>query len=120
MITFESLKGKIIISISGFERYSEAVLFETSDGKKYKMYHEQECCENVYVEDIAGDIQDIVGSEILLAEEAGGEKQDQEEYGTLTWTFYKLSTIKGSITIRWYGSSNGYYSENVSFKEMNI
>ena len=29
-----------------------------------------------------------------------------------------MTTAKGYVTVRWYGTSNGYYSESVSFAEI--
>lgn len=97
---------------------SDEIYFETIDGEKYKMFHDQDCCESVSIEDIVGDIKGLVGNPILVAEERTNSDEASKRSSSddsFTWTFYELATIKGSVTIRWYGESNGYYSESVSF-----
>lgn len=91
--------------------------FVCDDGT-YVFEHLQDCCENVYIESLIGDLQDLVGTPLLLAEEVSGEtpvdhKWDYEPE-SYTWTFYKFATIKGYVDVRWLGTSNGYYSEGVS------
>lgn len=114
-VPFNVLLGKIFTKI---ESSSTQIDFHTKDGV-YVMYHSQDCCESVYVEDTVGDLDDLVGSEILVAEESTSRNCDadgtpfEDSYDTCTWTFYKLGTIKGWVDIRWFGSSNGYYSESV-------
>ena len=111
------LKGKTLSSVNGGVGYGE-IVFVTSDGETYRMYHDQDCCESVSVEDIVGDLQDLVGSEILVAEEVESPADfDEKYYDSYTWTFYKFATRKGYVDIRWLGSSNGYYSEGVSFRK---
>jgi len=120
-VPFETLKGVILTDIQVNDGRDE-ITFLTLEGNRYKLYHSQDCCESVTVEDICGDFSDLVDTPILLAEEVTsnenpeGYSRDWQE--SFTWTFYKLSTFKGSVTIRWYGESNGYYSESVSFVKL--
>lgn len=114
-----SLVGKTITSIKGLNKDSEEIIFECSDGSKYKMYHEQDCCESVWLADIYGDKEDLIGTPILKAEINTNEDcpplEGTEPYTSYTWTFYTLATVKGTVDLRWYGTSNGYYSESVDF-----
>ncbi|UIS24608.1 hypothetical protein S21ZY_046 [Pseudomonas phage ZY21] len=128
-VTFEELKGQTILSITGIEKGDEETII-TTEAYIYRLYHNQDCCESVSLEDIEGDIEDVIGRPIILAEESTnsddpnvGKTQEQidtdaaDQYhynpDSFTWTFYRLATEKGFIVIRWYGESNGYYSESV-------
>ena len=117
IIEFGDLMGSIIDSVVITDEKNEFII-TLNNKEQYKLYHKQECCESVYIEDIVGDISDIIGAPLLVAEEVHGETGDEEledTYTAYTWTYYKLDTNKGGITIRWYGTSNGNYSEKVSF-----
>jgi len=119
-VVFKDLEGKILLGIEG-KVGDEEITFTTNTGERYIMYHEQDCSESVTVEDICGDLNDLISTPILLAEETTSDYNPEgvvKEYqDSFTWTFYHLRTKKGTVTIRWYGESNGYYSEQVDFRK---
>lgn len=112
---FSDLVGKTLIECD-VDRAMDTILFKCSDGSAFRLHHSQECCESVTINDICGDVDNLVGHPILVAEEVSNEDYGPSEGAeSYTWTFYKLATIKGWVTIRWFGESNGYYSESVDF-----
>ena len=124
-MNISELIGKKLLKVENVE--DEKIIFLVDDESEYMLYHEEDCCEWVKVNDICGDLDDLINSPILKAEERTNEDKNPEgidlkelgEQESFTWTFYELATIKGSVTIRWYGESNGYYSESVTFCKIN-
>ena len=113
---FKNMIGRTMSSCVGLEPSSEEVIFLATDGSTFKFHHWQSCCENVSVEDVIGDVADLLDSPMLGAEEISEEEPyaGSESY---TWTFYRFWTAKGTVTVRWLGTSNGYYGEEVSYAE---
>lgn len=103
------LKGQTILRIEGLKQYNEEVRIYLEDGSYLKMHHRQDCCECVRLEDFecSGP---CLGKVIDAYEEI-----NEEGYGnTGTWTFYRIRLINGAeLFMRWLGSSNGYYGEQV-------
>lgn len=107
--------GKTFLKVTNID--DRILEFLAENGDRYIFHHYQSCCECVSIEDIVGDLSDLEGSPILEAEESVGEREVDDCGESCKWTFYKFGTIKGHVNVRWYGSSNGYYSESV---DMNI
>ena len=103
---FADLLGTTLATIEGLEADSAFVTFKTTDGREFIMQHTPDCCDSVSIDSVVGDVQDLIGSPILLAEESSSDKTPEgfvHEYEpeSQTWTFYKLATIKGYVDIRW-------------------
>src|SRR4051812_30645833 len=42
------------------EATGDELIFTLLDGRRFKLYHQQDCCENVYIEDICGELSDLI------------------------------------------------------------
>jgi len=94
--SLEDLKGRVLTRVEKID--SDELRFYLTDDHYIKMYHQQDCCESVTIEDIVGDLDDLVGTPLLLAEEVDNYDQEpnEEYYESYTWTYYRFRTIKGS------------------------
>lgn len=115
--TFDDLKGQ---TISKIDRTDDTLTFTLENGQRCRFYHEQDCCESVSIESVVGTIDDLIGSPLLEASviesnenPAGVDPPECQD--SFTWTTYTFATERGTVIVRWYGESNGYYSEDVYF-----
>ena len=110
---YKQLIGREILKIA----VSEDVLYFVFGEIIAKWNHEQDCCESVYIEDIEGDLKNLIGTPLVMAETYYHEADT--DAGSETYTYYTFATVKGRVVIRWYGESNGYYSESVDMTTIN-
>ena len=115
LVDVSQMQGLVVSKIT-VSPENDWIEFVTAQGS-FTLYHSQDCCESVEIEDIVGNLDDLIGVPLLLAEEVTSDENPLSQYDeSFTWTFYKFATIKGYVDIRWYGTSNGYYSESVDCK----
>lgn len=116
--------GKTLVDVTVVG--DDEIYFTTSCGEKWKMYHGPDCCESVTIDSITGNLSDLLNSPLIVASERSSQDdqfagdaalgiRDTSYDESHTWTFYSFATENGYVDIRWYGTSNGYYSEEVDF-----
>lgn len=116
---YAELEGKIVDSVVFLED-CQTLTITLSDESEWVMYHEQDCCENVWLESGLEDLASLVGQKLLLVESVSKVRytEDALEDERVRWTYYKFATVKSSATLRWVGKSNGWYSEQVNFEQI--
>lgn len=107
----EKMEGKEILEIQGLKKGSKEVNFISTDGEIFKMTHIQDSGENVSLEEFSCSFDPSEKCKILKMEIR--ESIKEPEYGRIQWTMYDFQTDKGFLQLRWYGVSNGWYSEDV-------
>ena len=108
MSKISDMLGLVFVSVC---QNGDELIFKT-ENETFRFFHYQDCCESVYIESIVGDLNDLVGVPLWLAEES--TMDDPNASDCCMWTFNKIATRKGYVDVRRNGSSNGYYSVSVS------
>lgn len=130
-VKIDDLVGKVFTKVYT-NAHNDELIFE-NEQEQFIFYHNQDCCEYVDIEDLCGDLSVLTNTPILVANESCSEDsklaissfaegkyiESNGDFESQTWTFYKFATVKGWVDVRWYGASNGYYSEAVDLKHLN-
>jgi hypothetical protein len=82
-----TLVGLVLTEVT-VSQEQHILVMRADDGRTFALWHIQDCCEHVTIEDITGDLQDLIGTPIVVAEETSNRGDDYED-GTSTWTFSK-------------------------------
>lgn len=111
-VDVSDIVGKVIKDVEKYGR--DRIDFITECGDHYVMTHFQSCCETVELDELDGDLWKLEGGTIRTFNETT-ESGTGEWGASITWTFYRIRTEGQFVHLTWRGSSNGYYSERVSF-----
>ena len=106
------IAGETIIEITGIAT-NEIIQLKCQSGTTYKIYarggwmgaeNEERPAE---IEDISGDIEDLIGSKLIIA-----ECRKSDAVGKI-YRFYHFATMKGRVDIRFTSESSEYYGGDV-------
>ena len=109
-INIDQIKGMTITAVV-YKETNESLLIHLNT-HVLEMIHHQDCCETVYLADVVGSFEDLIGYPLLEVSESFADTGSADMSSTAT--YYNFNTVKASVQLRWIGESNGYYSEDVN------
>lgn len=112
------LKGKTIVKIEK-EPEGQWIDFYLGDGEKWRFLAEGDCCSNSWVQEIMYP-ENIIGEVVVnVIEHTTASNIDDGEYGYLDIYNLDLVSKKGTCTVDFRNSSNGYYGGSLVFNRGN-
>ena len=118
------LKGLTVKTIDAFEGGGD-IMITTNCGRQFRFTHFQDCCEHVDIYSIDGDLKRLEGFRLVdvqmetVDEPEGWADSDEAKWAdSYTFTDVVFKTNAQTICVKWFGESNGYYSEGVDFEEL--
>lgn len=105
---FNIIENDVITKVTSTDREIRII----TDKHDILFYHEQDCCEDVYI-DLMSPLETLNGR--IISCEIVELKEKDNGYGTSTSSWVKIVTTEGYFTAIWRGESNGYYSESIDF-----
>ena len=117
-VSLETLVGETLTHIDSDD--GNQIMLTTESGRIIKIFHEQDCCEYVTIEDTEGNWHDLIGKVLVEAGEGGSDNEVPPEGWADSWTRTELTFRVNDATVisKWIGESNGYYSESVDIEEL--
>lgn len=110
-VSLHPIEGSTITAVFKDGKY-DSVRIVTDRGELI-FEHDQDCCEQVALEDGWDELSAMVGERITSVEAPSTDDAPVVDAESYSWTFYKIETNKSSATLRFLGCSNGYYAEGV-------
>jgi hypothetical protein len=117
-VEFSDLVGEVLDAVD-IDREENQILLTTRSGRKFLVYHEQDCCETVAIHWQDGSFDKLIGKPIVEARDFAVDTGESEsDYDSQTTTTLVFRVDDQTVISRWIGDSNGYYSESVDIAEL--
>jgi serine/threonine protein phosphatase PrpC len=117
-VRFGVLVGEVLDAVD-IDKEENQILLTTRSGRKFLVYHEQDCCEKVQIVGQDGNFDNLIGKPLIEARDFAVDTGESEsDYDSQTTTTLVFRVDDQTVVSRWVGDSNGYYSESVDIAEL--